>query len=193
MLEIEVQASNVLTLGEVYPDPVNEDAPRHLTLKFLRARRTTTVDHLPKPVKSTSVCLEMLSIRAFTRSVPRTLSRLSAPSARRPLSTIRQPSLLPPSWKLASKPRVAAFSTSRIAWEQEGEGVSITFRYTHAWLMQSVVDQELSAKLESELRMEKDMRDPEELPVTIKDYLENGPFEVGRRLKCSYRPLLTFL
>ncbi|KAI9877457.1 MAG: hypothetical protein M1830_003841 [Pleopsidium flavum] len=42
----------------------------------------------------------------------------------------------------------------------------------------SVVDQELSAKLESELRMEKDMRDLEELPVTIKDYLDNGPFEL---------------
>ena len=41
-----------------------------------------------------------------------------------------------------------------------------------------VVDQELSAKLESELQMEKDMRDPEELPESIKDYLDNGPFEV---------------
>lgn len=33
-------------------------------------------------------------------------------------------------------------------------------------------------KFESELQMEKEMRDSEEMPVAVKDYLENGPFEV---------------
>lgn len=41
------------------------------------------------------------------------------------------------------------------------------------------MDQELSAKFNSELEMEKEMRDPDELPETIREYLENGPFEVG--------------
>ena len=41
------------------------------------------------------------------------------------------------------------------------------------------VDQELSAKLESELQMEKEMRDSEKLPVTVQDYLDNSSFEVG--------------
>lgn len=45
-------------------------------------------------------------------------------------------------------------------------------------LTPDLVDQELSAKLESELQMEKDMRDSDELPESIKDYLETGLFEV---------------
>ena len=45
--------------------------------------------------------------------------------------------------------------------------------------MLSIVDQELSAKLESELQMERDMRDSDEFPESIKDYLDNGPFEVS--------------
>lgn len=40
------------------------------------------------------------------------------------------------------------------------------------------MDQELSAKFSSELEMEKEMRDPDELPESIQDYLENAPFEV---------------
>lgn len=51
-----------------------------------------------------------------------------------------------------------------------------------------VVDQELSAKLESELEMEKDMRDSEELPESIRDYLDNGPFEVRQLTWQTRRP-----
>lgn len=51
-------------------------------------------------------------------------------------------------------------------------------RSTFVSLMPGIVDQELSAKLESELQMEKDMRDSDEYPESIKDYLDNGPFEV---------------
>lgn len=46
-------------------------------------------------------------------------------------------------------------------------------------LKDSVVDQELSAKLDSELQMEKEMRDSEKLPINIQDYLENSSFKVG--------------
>ena len=41
-----------------------------------------------------------------------------------------------------------------------------------------VVDQELSAKLESELQVEKEMRDSEKVPVNIQDFLDNNSFEV---------------
>lgn len=37
---------------------------------------------------------------------------------------------------------------------------------------------ELVAKIESELQLETEMRDPEHVPISVKDYLENGPFEL---------------
>lgn len=40
------------------------------------------------------------------------------------------------------------------------------------------MDQELAAKIDSELQMEKEMRDSDELPETIREYLDNGLFEV---------------
>lgn len=48
-----------------------------------------------------------------------------------------------------------------------------------AGLMRSSVDQELSAKFESELQMEKDIRDSDEYPASVQDYLDNSSFEVG--------------
>jgi len=40
------------------------------------------------------------------------------------------------------------------------------------------VDEELISKFESELQMEQEMRDADEVPTSVKDYLENGPFEI---------------
>ena len=40
------------------------------------------------------------------------------------------------------------------------------------------VDQELSAKIESELQMEQEIRDSEKLPTSISDYLDSSSFEV---------------
>ena len=40
------------------------------------------------------------------------------------------------------------------------------------------MDQELSAKFESELQLEKEMRDTDELPANVKDFLDNSPFEL---------------
>jgi len=47
------------------------------------------------------------------------------------------------------------------------------------------VDQELSAKLQSELQLEQDMSESEDLPPNIKDYLDNSPFEVSRSVFLS--------
>lgn len=41
-----------------------------------------------------------------------------------------------------------------------------------------VVDQELSAKVESELRIENETRDSESLPANIQEFLDNSAFEV---------------
>lgn len=41
------------------------------------------------------------------------------------------------------------------------------------------VDQELSEKLQSEVEMETEMRDPEKLPSTISDFLNSSSFEVS--------------
>ena len=41
------------------------------------------------------------------------------------------------------------------------------------------VDDELAAKLNSELKLEKEMRDANEIPPSVKDFLDNGPFKVS--------------
>jgi complement component 1 Q subcomponent-binding protein len=99
----------------------------------------------------------MLSIRSFARSAPRVSSRLTSSAIQRPA---RQASFLQSSWKPARPQFAAAFSTSNTRRSQGGES-----------------DEQLVAKLESEIQMEEEMKD-EELPTSVKDYLENGPFEI---------------
>ena len=41
------------------------------------------------------------------------------------------------------------------------------------------MDQELSAKIESELQLEREMRDSEQLPSSLQDYLDSSSFEVS--------------
>lgn len=101
----------------------------------------------------------MLSIRSFTRSAPRAISRFATSAVRRPAA--RQVSLLQPTWKPARTQFAAAFSTSTIRAQQAAEG-----------------DEELIAKLESEIEMENEMQEEGGVPASIKDYLENGPFEL---------------
>ena len=55
--------------------------------------------------------------------------------------------------------------------------------------MRCPVDPELSEKLQTELEMETEMRDPENLPTSISDYLSSSSFEVqlcfGYPCKCT--------
>ncbi|KAI1385729.1 mitochondrial glycoprotein [Hypoxylon trugodes] len=103
----------------------------------------------------------MMSLRAAARSAPRTLSRLSSTAVRQ--SRVAQPSsLLKSSWTPLRSPQLAsAFSTSQFRRAPETE-----------------VDEELSVKLESELQFEGEMKEAEELPASVKDFLENSPFEL---------------
>ncbi len=100
----------------------------------------------------------MLSIRAFVRSTPRVASRLTSTAIRRP---VRQASLLQTLCKPARSQFAAAFSTSTYRMEKDGE-----------------VDEELVEKFQSEIQMEQEMRDADEVPTSVKDFLENGPWEI---------------
>lgn len=103
-----------------------------------------------------------MSLRAAARSAPRTLSRLSSTALRQ--SRAAQPSsLLKSSWApLRSTQLTTAFSTSQ-------------FRQAPA---AAEVDEQLSVKLESEISFENQMKENEQLPASVQDFLENSPFEL---------------
>ncbi|KAL8755635.1 MAG: hypothetical protein Q9199_003505 [Rusavskia elegans] len=103
----------------------------------------------------------MISLRCIGRSVPRQIPSAIPHLPRRCLSTVRKSSLLQQSWRGASRPSYLAFSTSRAVREQEGQ-----------------VDQELSAKLESELQVERDTRDSDTLPSPLQGFLDSCPFKL---------------
>lgn len=63
------------------------------------------------------------------------------------------------SWKASSAQYTAYFSTSPARRREES-------------------DEELIQKLDAEIGMESDMKDNEGVPTSVKDYLENGPFEI---------------
>ncbi len=52
------------------------------------------------------------------------------------------------------------------------------------------MDQELSAKIESELELEKEMRDSEKLPSSLQDYLDSSSFEVSLSNSSVIEPTL---
>ncbi|OTA80243.1 hypothetical protein M434DRAFT_401845 [Hypoxylon sp. CO27-5] len=103
----------------------------------------------------------MMSLRAVARSAPRTISRLSS-SAFRQSRVARPSSLVKSSWApLRSSQFASAFSTSQFRQASSAE-----------------VDQELSVKLQSEIQFEGDMKEESPVPASVKDFLENSPFEL---------------
>ena len=70
-----------------------------------------------------------------------------------------------------------AFSTSRIAWGKEGQGTG-TITLVSSAAEVSLVDQELSAKVEAELQIEKEVKDGQQLPANLQQFLNDTPFEV---------------
>ena len=100
----------------------------------------------------------MLSLRNIARAAPRTISRLSTTSLRRTTPS----AFVSTSWAAPVRSQAAAaFSTTRMYKAAAGE-----------------VDDELVAKLDSELAMEQEMKENSEVPISVKEYLENGPFEI---------------
>ncbi|OTA01542.1 hypothetical protein A9Z42_0018600 [Trichoderma parareesei] len=104
----------------------------------------------------------MFSVRALTRAAPRTISRAAGASLRS--SALARPSLTrtPAVKALLPTRAAAAFSTTvRRSKEEDVE-----------------VDEALSAKLESEIQIEEDIKANEQQPASIKDFLDNSPFEL---------------
>ncbi|RDW84918.1 hypothetical protein BP6252_02508 [Coleophoma cylindrospora] len=104
----------------------------------------------------------MLSIRSFSRAAPRTVSRLANSSIKRQASA--KSSLLQQSTALSWKPtRTSQFAASFS---------SAARRYKAAG------DEELIAKIESEIQLENEMKEADPMPASITEYLENGPFKI---------------
>lgn len=93
----------------------------------------------------------MFTARALARAAPRTMARLSRPYIARPISLRSLP----------VRSHISAFSTSLMRKASSG-----------------TVDSDLSDKLAGEIQFETEMKEGESLPVSIKDFLENGPFEL---------------
>ena len=95
-----------------------------------------------------------MSLRTAARSAPRFLTKAVRPATRTTTIFSTQSARL-------ARQTTSAFSTSVFRRAAAGE-----------------VDEELSAKLGSEIEYENDVKENEPLPASIKDFLENGPFEI---------------
>lgn len=97
----------------------------------------------------------------------RTLARASAPRAamRMATNTTSAASLLArPAAAAAAKPAaVRALSSTTARWAKAA---------------QTETDEELSAKLDSEIQIEEDMKASEQEPASVRDFLANTPFEL---------------
>ena len=128
--------------------------------------------------------LPTMSLRSMSRLLPRNLSRscniATAPSlsATRHISPLLRPS------RIAPFSRYAAFSTSKIARQKEGQSQSILLTLLTP-ANSCLADQELSQKLQLELDMEKEMRDSEKLPASLSDFLDSSSFEVIQTTKTT--------
>lgn len=100
-----------------------------------------------------------MSLRSFARSAPRSIARLTATSMRQ--SVARPSTFVKASSVAALRPAHAAFSATTLRQAPAGE-----------------TDEELSAKLESEIQIEEELKATEQQPASIKDFLENSPFEI---------------
>ncbi|KAF7681389.1 mitochondrial glycoprotein [Alternaria burnsii] len=100
----------------------------------------------------------MMSLRNLARSAPRSATRFST-KAVRPQSSLRQ-AFQPAAWAAPIPRLTASFSMSAARREDSG------------------TNEELVAKLQSEISMEEGMKEDEDLSHNIKEYLENSPFEI---------------
>lgn len=98
----------------------------------------------------------MMSLRAVARSAPRAISRIA-----RTQTVSRTSGLLKTRTATCLRPQqTSAFSTS-------------VFRRAA-----SEADKELSEKLASEIEFEEDVKDTEDLPASVQDFIQNGPFDI---------------
>lgn len=99
----------------------------------------------------------MFAARALARSAPRAAARIARPSAIS--STLTSTLLRAQHVPVCSQ--ISAFSTSLLRKSPAGN-----------------IDSDLSAKLSAEMDFETGVKEGESLPVSVKDFLENGPFDI---------------
>jgi hypothetical protein len=126
----------------------------------------------------------MLGLRNLARSAPRSAARLSTKAVRPQSSVFRNTAAFQPAWT-ASVPRLTAAFHVSARKQQSGHGKSdraIATASAPAYGLgganSMIVSDELVAKLQSEISMEEDMKEDDDLSANIKEYLENSPFEV---------------
>ncbi|KAI1170896.1 mitochondrial glycoprotein [Nemania sp. FL0916] len=103
----------------------------------------------------------MMSLRAIARSAPRSVARLSSTTIRN--TRVAQPSsALRTAWApLRTQSLAATFSSTARTRAADNEG-----------------DKELLDKLDGELQFEETLKKDLEQPASVKDFLENSPFEL---------------
>jgi complement component 1 Q subcomponent-binding protein len=102
-----------------------------------------------------------MSLRVAARSASRVLPRSFSTAIRRCQAGTTSTSLLKSQTAILLPQQASPFSTSIFRRAAAGE-----------------TDEELSTKLSSEIEFEQDVKENEPMPASIKDFLENGPFEV---------------
>ncbi|CAO2656219.1 Nn.00g050220.m01.CDS01 [Neocucurbitaria sp. VM-36] len=103
----------------------------------------------------------MLALRNLARSAPPSAARLCTKAVRPQPSLLRQTAAFHPAWAAPLPRLTSAFHMSAV--RRQGD---------------SGVNEELVAKLQSEISMEEDMKEDEDLSANIKEYLESSPFEI---------------
>lgn len=107
----------------------------------------------------------MLSFRTLARSAPRTISRMAATSMRQ---------------SVVARPFAAASITKSATLNMLRAGAASSFSTTagRRAAADGETDDELSAKIESEIQIEEEMKASEQEPSSVKDFIENSPFEL---------------
>ncbi|KAF1946570.1 regulatory protein-like protein suaprga1 [Clathrospora elynae] len=101
----------------------------------------------------------MLALRNLARTAPRSAARLSTKAVRPQPSLLRQTTAFQPAWAAPIPRLTASFHMS-------------------ARRQDSGVNEELVAKLQSEISMEEDMKEDEDFSANIREYMENSPFKL---------------
>lgn len=106
----------------------------------------------------------MLSFRIIARSAPRTMSRMASASMRQGL--VARP------FAAASMAKSSGFQTMRAG------AASFSTTTSRRAAADGETDDELSAKIESEIQIEEEMKASEQEPSSVKDFIDNSPFEL---------------
>jgi complement component 1 Q subcomponent-binding protein len=106
----------------------------------------------------------MLSFRTLARSAPRALCRATASASARPASSYLRPSASTLA-KTSLRPLIASRATFATTVARRAAAAGET-------------DDALSAKLSTEIEVEDEMNASQQQPASIRDFLDNSPFEL---------------